>query len=174
MAAPKPLQLLSGLTTEVAAVETSAGAADADKLVALGAAGTIDPTMFPAGIGQDIQLITASANLAAGDLVNIHVSSGTKVRKADASVAAAGQRADGFVLAAVLSGAVATVYPRGANTSVSGLTAGLTYVLSDTTPGGLLPLSGAPTTAGRIQQVVGRAVSATIIEIDIQDPVVRG
>src|SRR5687768_2963313 len=51
---------------------TSAGAGDADKLVALDASGRIDSTMMPVGIGADTASITTSEALAAGDLVNIH------------------------------------------------------------------------------------------------------
>lgn len=97
---------------------TSAGAGDAGKLVALDASGKIDSTMMPVGIGADTSSIQASENLAAGDFVNIHNSSGARVRKADASTA--GKEAHGFVLSTTASGAQATVYFEGTNTQVSG------------------------------------------------------
>jgi len=139
----------SGQLTEEAALTTSAGAADADKVpalnasgfldativnsatssagagssgkvVALDGSGRIDATMMPVGIGADTAIITASEALSAGDFVNIWNSSGAKVRKADATTA--GKETHGFVLAAVTSGASATVYFEGTNTGVSGAT----------------------------------------------------
>src|SRR5690606_35480393 len=67
------------------AKDTSAGAADAGKLAMLDANGRLDSTMMPVGIGADTASIQASEALAAGDFVNIHSSSGARVRKADAA-----------------------------------------------------------------------------------------
>jgi hypothetical protein len=103
------LKLSGGVPTDANANAASAGAADAGKLVKLDAGGKIDPTQMPAGIGAETRVMVASEALAAGDLVNIHSSSGAKVRKADAT--SAGKEAHGFVLGAVANGANATVYP---------------------------------------------------------------
>lgn len=49
MAAPKFLKLIAGVITEVYSIATSAGAGDADKLVATNAAGQVDATLMPGG-----------------------------------------------------------------------------------------------------------------------------
>lgn len=121
-------------STIVNSKTSSAGAGDSGKIPALDSAGLLDSSFMPVGVGADTAPITASEALTAGDFVNIHISSGIKVRKADATTA--GKEADGFVLASVSSSATATVYFRGSNTAVSGLTAGTEYVLS-TTAGGV-------------------------------------
>lgn len=171
----KPLHLVNGLPTEVPAIVTSTGAGDAGKLAELDSTGRLDSSVLPVGIGADTKILPATEALAAGDFVNIYDVSGTaSARKADASAASAGKRAHGYVLAAVTSGQPATVYFEGANGQRTGLTAGLTYVLSNAAPGGVLPLSGAPTTAGHILQVLGVATSATEINVEIANPIVRG
>lgn len=173
--AAKPLQLVSGRPTEVEANITSAGAGDSGKLVALDSGGKIDQTMMPAGVGPDSISITSSENLAAGDFVNIWDDAGTpKVRKADASAASAGKAADGFVIAAVTSPAAATVYFEGSNTQLSGLTGGTVYVLSHSTPGGVVALASATTTAGHSLQILGKAHSTTALNFERADPIIRG
>lgn len=169
----KPLHLVNGVPTEVPAVSVSAGAADAGKLPELDGSGRLDPSTMPAGIGADVKVIQASEALDAGDFVTIHDSSGARVRKADASDGLAG-RAHGFVLNNVASGANATVYFEGPNTALSGLTPGVNYVLSHTTPGGVLPISGASSTAGHIVQELGVAVGAAEINVEVGKPIVRG
>lgn len=168
----KPLQIVNNVVTEVPAVSTSAGAGDSGKLPELNASGRLDESMMPPGIGADTKSIEASEALAAGDYVTIHDSSGAKVRKADASDGIAGQ-AHGFVRDNVTSGNNATVYFEGPNDALTGLTPGVTYVLSHSTPGGVLPLSGATTTAGHILQVVGVAVDAAEVNTEIAKPVLR-
>jgi len=184
MAVKKYLADISGVTTEEAAVDTTAGAGDAGKIVALNTSGVlgtdvlnavnssagagdagktvildsggrIDSTMMPTGVGADSKQITASEALSAGDLVNIHISSGIKVRKADATTS--GKSANGFVTSSVSNGATATVYFDGANTGVSGLTAGTKYYLS-TTAGGVT--STAPSSSGNVRQYVGMATAS--------------
>lgn len=170
----KPLQIVSGLPTEVPANATSAGATDAGKLVQLNGDGYLDPTLFPTGIGADVKIIEASETIASGDFVTIFDDAGTpKVRLADASDGAVGQ-AHGFVLDGVASGADASVYFEGANPQVTGLTAGTTYVLSHTTPGKLVALASGTTTAGHILQLLGVATEATEINVEIEKPIVRG
>lgn len=174
MASNKPLHLENGVPTEVPAISSSTGAVDANKLVATGANGRIDESILPPGVGADIKIIEASESLAAGDFVTIHdVSGSARVRKADASDGVAGQ-AHGFVRDSVASAANATVYFEGPNDQLSGLTAGVTYVLSHTTPGGVVALSEASSTAGHILQVVGYATEETEINAEIGKPIVRG
>lgn len=156
----------AGTITEKTATVTSAGAGDAGKIVGLDASGRIDTSAMPVGIGADTATITASEALAAGDLVNVWNSSGAKVRKADATTA--GKEAHGFVLASVSSGATATVYFEGTNTSVSGLTPGVQYL--GTTAGG--SVGTAPSGSGNAVQRVGFATSATSLNFQSQPPVV--
>ena len=182
----------AGQLQEVASISTSAGAADAGKIIATNASGQIDGSflnttvtsspnklvmtggdgkidvsVLPTGVGADTAVINASEALAAGDLVNIWNNSGTaNVRKADASTA--GKEAHGFVLAAVASGQPATVYFEGTNTQMTGLTPGRQYL--STTPG--KTSATAPTGSGQVVQVVGFAVSATAMNFQSSPPIV--
>lgn len=157
--ADKPLQIVSGVPTEVEAKVTTSGAPDAGKIVALDSSGLLDSSLLPASVGQNVDVIASSENLSAGDFVNIYDNGGTiNVRKADADNS---REAHGFVRAAVTSPANATVYgPGELNDQVSGLTVGADYFLH-TTPGGVT--TTAPTAAGAIVQRLGRAKSATAI-----------
>lgn len=160
----------NGFTEEQAGLTASAGAGDANKIVETTSTGRLDPSLMPAGVGVQTITVTASEALAAGDFVNLHDSTGLKARKA--SAAAIGTRAHGFVLAAVSSGAAATVYMSGANTSVTGQTVAATVFLSATTPGATT--TTAPSTAGQIVQPLGVVSSATEIQVDIEDsPIIR-
>lgn len=166
MAGPKKyLALVAGVISEVVATVTSAGAADDGKLVALTAAGVLDTSVMPTGIGADTQVITASEALAAGDLVNVWNSTGAKVRKADATVA--GKEAHGFVLAAVAGAGAATVYFEGNNSGVTGLTPGVQFL--STTAG--ITSNTAPSASGNAVQRVGFATSATNLNFQSQLPV---
>lgn len=162
------LAIVAGKVQEYVARDTSTGAANAGSLVALNSAGAVDQTMLPTGVGPDVAVVNASEALAAGAYVNFWSNSGAfAARNADGS--ATGKQADGFVLAAVASGAAATVYLAGLNTSVSGQVPGFVYL--GTTPG-----QGATTgasAAGQTYQVIGVAVSATAVQFDPQTPIVR-
>lgn len=165
--ADKPLQLVNGVLTQVEAKQSSAGAGDAGKVVALDSSGKIDNTMMPVGVGADTKTLPASEDLSAGDFVNVWNDSGTvKVRKADATTA--GKEANGFVLSAVTSGNNATVYFEGTNTQLSSLTGASVYYLS-TTAGGAT--TTAPSGSGNVVQRLGRALSATEISFEPSDPV---
>lgn len=154
-------------STIVNSKTSSVGAGDAGKIVALDGSGKIDSTMMPVGIGADTVAITASENLSAGDFVNVWNDAGTpKVRKADATVA--GKEAHGFVLGAVISGGQATVYFEGTNTGVTGQTAGRVFL--STTAG--LATATAPSASGNVVQVIGVATSATSINFEAQQPIV--
>lgn len=145
---------------------TSAGAGDSGKLVALDGSGRIDSTMMPVGIGADTATITTSEALSAGDFVNVWNSTGAKVRKADATVS--GKEAHGFVLSAYGSSASATVYFEGTNTGVTGQTPGPVFL--STTAG--TATSTAPSGSGNVVQRIGFAVSATAINFQSQPPIV--
>ena len=144
--------------TVVNSKTTSAGAADAGKVAALDATGKIDSSMMPVGLGSENDVITASEALSAGDFVNIWSSTGAKVRKADA--AAAGKEAHGFVLAAVESAAQATVYRISQlNNQLTGMTPGAKQYLSAAAAGARVEV--APSATGNVVQVLGVAKSAT-------------
>lgn len=154
-------------STIVNAKIVSAGAGDSGKVVQLDASGRIDNSVLPVGLGADTASIIASEALAAGDLVNIYNNAGTaNCRKADGSVA--GKEAQGFVLAGVASAASATVYFEGTNTQCTGLTPGVQF-LSGTTAG--LSVAAAPTGAGKVVQVVGFATGATALNFQSNRPI---
>ena len=156
----------AGTITEREALVTSAGAGDAGKIPALDAAGRLDNSVMPSGIGADTAAITTSEALAAGDYVNIWNSTGAKARKADATVA--GKESHGFVLASVASGATATVYFEGPNTAVTGQTPGPVFL--STTAG--VGSSSAPSGSGNVVQRLGVATSATSVNFEAQSPIV--
>jgi hypothetical protein len=161
MPANKYLALISGRRQEVRANDASAGAADAGKLVALDASGRLDASVMPTGVGPATVTITASEALSAGDVINVHDSTGPKVRKADAT--SVGKEAHGFVLAAVANAASATVYLSGTLSGLTGLTVGANYFLA-TTAGGVTATP--PSAAGNVNQYIGRAVSTSAIDFD--------
>jgi hypothetical protein len=166
MAGNKYIANSSGKLKEVAAIQSSTGAPDADKIPALNSSGVFDISFMPPGVGAEVVIAASSENLVAGNFVNLHNNGGTiNVRKADATTNA--KPADGFVLANVTSPANATVYLISAqNTAVSGLTVGADYWLS-TTAGAVT--ATAPSTAGNIVQRLGKAKSATELVFENQD-----
>lgn len=167
MAGNKYIKNNAGTLTEEASIQASAGAGDAGKIVALDAAGKLDNSMMPTGIGADTASIVSSENLAAGDLVNVWNNAGTaNARKADATTS--GKEAHGFVLSAVTAPAAATVYFEGTNTAVTGLTPGNQFLA--TTAG--TATGTAPSGSGNVVQKVGVATSATTLNFEAQQPVV--
>ena len=169
MAVQRLLALVAGGIKEYVAAIVSTGASSAGQIVALNNAGVIDPTMMPPGVGADVYALTASEALAAGAYVNIWNTAGPPAaRTGHGSVT--GKQADGFVLAAVAQGAQATVYLAGINNAVSGQTAGLVY-LSDTAVGA--GATAGATTAGHTFQELGVAVSATAVQFNPGNPIVR-
>lgn len=161
----------SGNETEVAFKQTSAGAGDAGKAVALNSAGKIDNSMLSSA---DVTSIASSENLTAPALVNVFNSSGPKVRYADASVANLGKITTGYVVDSATSPAAVNVYTdRGAIIpGFTGLTPGAQYFLSDSVPGGI---TTTPVTAsGHALQKVGVASSATELIFDPDpNPIIR-
>jgi hypothetical protein len=162
----KYIALVSGKLKEVLAIATSAGATDAGKLARLDGSGRFDNSLMPVGLGAETKVIQASENLAAGDFVNVHNSTGLRVRKADASN---GRVAHGFVLSSVTSGQNATVYYGNLNTGVSGLTVGDELYLSGSTAGAVTATP--PSTAGHSVQRLGVATGTTEMLVEIQTPV---
>ncbi len=165
MAGNKYLANSSGRPAEVAALQTSAGAGDAGKIPGLDSTGRLDATMMPVGIAADTVVCATSENIAAGSWVNLYLNAGVlTARKADATTN--GKRAHGFVLAATLSGANATVYLEGQNTQVSGRTIGAMQWLDTTAGGGT---ETAPSTSGNLVQQLGIAMSATAVPMQLQE-----
>ena len=136
MAARKPLVRVGGKIVQLPAGDTVEGAGE-------GSAASFS--------------VTASEALLAGDFVEIFASSGAKCRKAS-SGAGTLRKAEGYVLAAVASGAVAQVFPLGGvNSQLTGLVAGESHFL---TAAGRAA-SAAPTGSGQAVQDLGVALSAT-------------
>lgn len=193
MAQQTYLKQVSGGLTEVKTVETSAGAADANKVPNTGAAGTLDPTLLnavaasagagsagkvvlldgtgkldatvlPTGIGSDALSMTASEAIAAGAYVNIWNSSGPKVRNADAATA---RPAQGFCPIAIASGQAGLVYFEGSNTGVSARTPGANQFIGAAGAGS----ETAPTASGAIVQLLGIAISTTSVSFEPHQPI---
>ncbi len=162
------LNLEAGKKKRNTALEVSTGVADAGKMVKTDSTGRFDSSLMPVGIGADTQEIVSFEDLTAGDFVNIFDDGGTpSVRKADASNM---RDANGFVLTGVTAPAVATVYFEGTNTQLSGMTAGARQYLN--TAGSV---TETPKTAtGEIHQYLGKASSATELNVEIADCIVLG
>lgn len=155
----------TGRVTEVQPVTVSAGAGDASKIVQLGADGTLDASVMPAGIAADSVTALSNGTITARDLVYVETA-GTIAR---ASAAAAASAAMGWATTGVATGVSVTMQVEGKITGLSGLTPGARYYLSET-PGAitLTPVTG----AGKIHQYVGRALSATVLDFEPDDPIV--
>ena len=155
--------LTSGKLKQVNGLVTSTGAPDANKLVETDSSGKIDVSVLPTGVGPDVKLIVASEAIGAGKYVNIWDDAGTaKVRLADASN---GRDAHGFVKDAVLIAGTATVYFESENDDLTGLTIGSRQYLD--TAGGV---TETPRATG-LHQFLGIAISATSINVDIDDAI---
>lgn len=168
MTTKKFLTVVSGTTTLTEAPSSSAGAGDANKLIATNSSGLLDTTFLPPGVELQTVTLPTSENLTAGDFVNIFSNSGTSTaRKADASN---GREARGYVLTGVTSPANATIYLTGRNTAVTGATVGPIY-LSATTPGGFSSTQPATPGANVILQALGHAISPTSIVFEYDRPI---
>jgi hypothetical protein len=148
----------TGRRTQVRALQASAGAGSAGSIIALNAAGQLDNTMLPTGIGPDTLSVLASETIASGALVNVYSNAGTlNVRNADASAASAAKEANGFVLVGGSSGTTLTVYFNGNVSGLTGLTVGAPVYLGTVGAAVATPAL----TAGYLVQRVGIATSAT-------------
>lgn len=162
------LSNVDGSQEEYAGRAQSAGATDAGEFVALGTDGKLDPSLFPTGIGQDALTITAGEDLAAGDFVRVDAT-GNVVKAVATSLAT---RAQGYVKDAVLSGQPATVFFDDEVSGLAGLTPGARYFLSAATAGAIT--TTAPVANDEIVQVIGFAINATTLYVDIQEqPLIR-
>jgi hypothetical protein len=158
------------LWNHVVTLAVSAGVGSAGGIPQLDANGKLDSSFMPSGIGADTTVAPATEALSAGDFVNFWSNAGVlSVRKADASAANGGKKADGFVKTAVANAANATVLNEGQNDQLGGLTIGAEYFLSATTPGAVTNVP--PTTAGQTVQYLGKAVTATTVTTEIDTPI---
>lgn len=163
--------IVQGPTSLAEAVPvTVGGAANAGLIPALNAAGTFDPTMMPPGVAADVKTCPASEALAGPCLVNLYSNSGViTARNADGSTQ--GKAADGYVLAAVASGAQAQVYlSSGIVPGFTGLTPGDAF-LSASTPGAVAATGAA--SAGQTFQKVGKVLDANTLQFTRGEPVAR-
>lgn len=151
----------TGNLEEVEATVQSSGAADAGKIVALGADGKLDDTVMPEGIGAEVIVVQAGEDLSANDVVNIYDNAGTlTARKADATDAT--KPAIGYVKEAATGGSNVSVYTDGFLPG-SGFTPGSKYFLA-TTPGQVTTTP--PSGSGNIVQYIGRAISTDKIKFE--------
>lgn len=157
----------NNIPTEVAAVQTSAGAGDAGKIVALNSSGLIDTSMLPT---SSAVTRTASEAIAAGALINEWNNTGTiNVRNADNSTY---KPAHGYAPSSITSSGTGSVYLAvgPAITGLSSKTVGAEQFLG--TAGALTetaPTSG----SGALLQKVGVAVTASSVDFMLQDPMQR-
>jgi len=155
------LARVAGKTKQLFGLQSSAGAADAGKIIATDSTGKLDASFLPAGIGANTVTATTTEALTAGAFVNLFDNNGTMgARLADNSN---GRAAHGYVNSAVASGVAATVNRLNTvNANRSGLTAGKEYWLG--TAGGVLATPLDPTdvaNVGKADQYLGIAKSAT-------------
>jgi hypothetical protein len=167
MAGEKFLQLQSGKAATVTSVQTG-GSGKENKIPSLDAAGKLDITMMPTGIGADTITAEASEALVAGNFVNLFLDTTLKVRKADAT--AAGKEANGFVLASFDSAAIATVYRQGDNNQLTGMTLCARQYLSEASPGARTET--APSATGNVVQFLGLATSETTLFFEERDTII--
>ena len=164
MAANSYLDTVSGEIQQKLASTSSAGAADAGKLIALDSGGKLPVSMLPNGVGQLVFNVPTFENLAARAMVNFYNDAGTlKARNADATTPLA---CHGFVIASVTAPTAIDVYvDAGLISGFVGLTPGARYFLS--TVGAIT--SAAPSASGNFVQYLGVAVSATELLFDPSD-----
>jgi hypothetical protein len=160
---------VAGKTVQLFGLQTSAGSADAGKIVATNDEGVIDETLLPSGIGSNIVVCPASEAIGAGKFFNLFNDSGTlKMRLADNSN---NRPAHGYVKTAVSSAATGTGYRLNTiNGNLSSLTAGAEYWLG--TAGGVTATPLDPENdAGKVDQYLGLAISATELVTAEYEPV---
>lgn len=169
MSVQKVLANNAGLAQEIpVGVQVSLGASSAGQAAVLNSAGVFDVSFYGPGIGQEVAVVPTSEAISAGAFVNIWNNSGTgNVRNASASSIAT--RAVGYVLQGYSSGANATVYFTGSNSSVTGAIPGTVWL--GTSPGSIA--STPPTGAGVLCQILGTATSSTNIAIGFGNPIIQ-
>lgn len=157
----------SGAVQLVNAITASTGGADANKILATNASGKLDPTFLPAGVEIQVESMTSSEDMVAGDFVNIYDNAGT--RTARLAIANDPTKiAMGFVLASSTSGGTVLVYTKGVNTAATG-DENTKYFLS-TSVAGDATATAPVATNGHYQQVLGIGVGTGIL-FEFDDPI---
>ena len=143
------------------------GVASAGMLVALDpTTGTLPSTMFPPNIGPDAVPLPATEAIVAGGLVNVYNAAGTaSVRNADNT--SPGKEANGFVTAALASGATGQVFDAGLIPGLSGLTPGPIFLGAGGAITQTVPV------APNVLQRVGTATGATTAFFAFTAPIQR-
>jgi hypothetical protein len=151
------------LAKEVSATQSSAGAANANQLVALAASGYLDPSVFPAGLGEAQLTLPATETIASGAMMNLWGGAGgTTPSWRNANAADATKPANAFCNAGGASASNVTGYFTGNMvTGLTGLTIGAQYFLSTTSGNTALAAAAGAYAAGSLVQPVGVAVSTT-------------
>jgi len=162
------LDSVGGKVQQIWAVLTSAGPADADKLIRLGPDGKLDLSLLPPGVIDDSYLIATSETLSANDIVNVFDTGGgvQAVRRADGGTNKF--QAHGIVIQAYTHPTNARIFLNGIMPGFTALTPGLEYYLS-TTPGqvSLTP----PSAPAELVHCVGVAMSTTELDVEMTRPV---
>ena len=183
---------IAGVFKSIAALATSTGAPDANKIVQTNAQGILDDTLvnsvatggvgnankrlqlnaqgvletsvMPPGFGEETQAYVCSENLSSGNACQIWIDTGVaKIRKADN---ATGKPADGYVSQAWTLGQTATLKKEG-TVAITGGTPGPVYLGSN---GGYI-YTPVPDAANAVHQSIGTCVSATAISWSPSEPV---
>lgn len=159
------LTLANGMQNLVQAIKSSAGVADANKVVSTGDTGKIDASLLPPEVALTTESRETTEGLSAGNFVNEYDDAGTtKVRLADPTN---DRPATGFVASAFTIGQTATVLPLGQNNdALIGLVPGTTYFASVTSPGGIMTGAAlfAAIATDNLIQPLGIATSTTVLE----------
>ena len=160
---------IAGKTKLLFGIQSSAGVADAGKIIATDATGKIDESLLPEGIGANSVSGTASEAIAAGKFVNLWDNGGVlALRLADNSN---GRPAWGYTKETIASAGVGTVYRLNTiNANMSGLTPGAEQWLG--TAGGVISVPLDPTVdTGKVDQFLGIAQSATELVTAEYEPI---
>lgn len=158
----------TGLMEEVEALAVSTGVSDASKPIKTDSNGLIDLSLMPVGVGPDTEDLTASENLSAGEFVNVFDDAGVpKLRKADRTN---NRPAHGFVIQNFTSGQLAKMYKDSENNALTGLTIGSTYFLG---AAGVATLTPPAAGSNHIRQVLGKAMKADNLDVEIGEPIAR-
>jgi len=134
-------------------------------IVATAPDGFIDPSLIK---DSEVLIREASESVSVGDAINIWDDTTAKGRKADAS--AFGTRCFGFARNAALVTEDITIVSEGIVTGFVGLTIGVPVFLDNSSPGGVVQVP--PVAAGEIWQMLGEAVSATELRVEIGEAIV--
>lgn len=168
MAAKTFLRRAAGRTLEVLGIVVSTGAANDGDLVALDPNGRLDSSVMPSGFGADVVTAAATEAITAPALVNLYLAGGVlSARNADNTVE--GKEANGFVNATIANGSSGQVSLSGNINGLAGLTVGARYFLGTVGAATNAPVTG----AGKIDQLVGKAISATSITFKPSDYIVK-